>query len=152
MVQCQQITKAIRMILDEARRAQQKMSADALRQVSTDSSRWRIMQMPDQVTGIRFRSVAKQRGRGARNIALFKLTTVIVTRSSAIRRESAHLTWLYCTVQKAFQNETRVDHECDSTAAPSVESIWNDKLETWKTEALSTAYDLSLTHSFRVNP
>ena len=37
------------------------------------------------------------------------------TRSSAIRRESAHLTWLYCTVQKAFQYETRVDHEYDST-------------------------------------
>ena len=28
------------------------------------------------------------------------------TRSSAIRRESAHLTWLYCTVQMAFQYET----------------------------------------------
>jgi len=28
------------------------------------------------------------------------------TRSSAIRRESAHLTWLYCTVQTAFQYET----------------------------------------------
>jgi len=27
-------------------------------------------------------------------------------RSSAIRRESAHLTWLYCTVQMAFQYET----------------------------------------------
>ena len=26
--------------------------------------------------------------------------------SSAIRRESAHLTWLYCTVQMAFQYET----------------------------------------------
>ena len=45
-----------------------------------------------------------------------------LTRSSAIRRESAHLTtWLYCTVQKAFQYETLMDHECDSTAAPSVE-------------------------------
>ena len=28
------------------------------------------------------------------------------TRSSAIRRESAHLTWLYCTVQMSFQYET----------------------------------------------
>ena len=44
-----------------------------------------------------------------------------ITRSSAICRESAHLTWLYCTVQKAFQYETRMDHECDSTAVPSVE-------------------------------
>ena len=26
--------------------------------------------------------------------------------SSAIRRESAHITWLYCTVQMAFQYET----------------------------------------------
>ena len=32
--------------------------------------------------------------------------TVNQTRSSAIGRESAHLTWLYCTVQKAFQYET----------------------------------------------
>ena len=38
-----------------------------------------------------------------------------LTSSSAIRRESAHLTWLYCTVQKAFQYETCMDHECDST-------------------------------------
>ena len=29
----------------------------------------------------------------------------MLTRSSAIRRESAHLTWLYCTVQMAFQYE-----------------------------------------------
>ena len=29
-----------------------------------------------------------------------------ITRSSAICRESAHLTWLYCTVQMAFQQET----------------------------------------------
>ena len=28
------------------------------------------------------------------------------TRSSPIRRECAHLAWLYCTVQKAFQYET----------------------------------------------
>ena len=33
-------------------------------------------------------------------------STSIKTRSSAIRRESAHLTWLYCTVQMAFQYET----------------------------------------------
>jgi len=45
----------------------------------------------------------------------------VITRSSAIRRESLHLTWLYCTVQKAFQYETHMDHECDSTAAPFVE-------------------------------
>ena len=29
-----------------------------------------------------------------------------ITRSSAIRRESAHLTWLHRTVQMAFQYET----------------------------------------------
>ena len=29
-----------------------------------------------------------------------------VTRSSAVCRESAHLTWLYCMVQMAFQYET----------------------------------------------
>ena len=38
-------------------------------------------------------------------LATNKLTTD-QTRSSAIRRESAHLTWLYCTVQMAFQYET----------------------------------------------
>jgi len=42
--------------------------------------------------------------------------------------ESAHLTWLYRTVQKAFQSETvlGVDCECDKdvrTAAPSGESV-----------------------------
>ena len=37
------------------------------------------------------------------------------TRNSAIRTERAHLTWLYCTVQNAFQYETRMDHECNST-------------------------------------
>jgi len=45
-----------------------------------------------------------------------------------------------------------MDHESDSTATPSVESIQNDKFETCKAAALSTASDLSLTHSFRVNP
>jgi len=44
----------------------------------------------------------------------------------------------------------RVDHECDSTAAPYVESIQN-KFETCKAAELSTAFDLSLTHSFGVN-
>jgi len=50
-------------------------------------------------------------------------TLPALTRSSAIHRESAHLTWLYCTVQKAFQYEIvlGMDHECDSTAATSVE-------------------------------
>ena len=40
---------------------------------------------------------------------------IIYTRSSDTRRESAHLTWLYCTVQKAFQYKAHMDHECDRT-------------------------------------
>jgi len=72
------------------------------------------------------------------------------TRSSTIRRESAHLTWLCCTAQKAFQYETRMDHECDST-------LWRHLSNEYKTPsrkpaALSTACGLSLTHSFGVNP
>ena len=60
-----------------------------------------------------------------------------MTRSSAIRRESAHLTWLYCTVQKAFQYETVYAWITSVTAAwaPSVESIPNAKFETCKTSA-----------------
>ena len=38
--------------------------------------------------------------------AIFSIRLTIATRSSAIRRESAHLTWLYGTVQMTFQYET----------------------------------------------
>ena len=44
------------------------------------------------------------------------IITAIYTRSTAIRRGSTHLTWLYCMVQIAFQYETCIgmDHECDT--------------------------------------
>ena len=55
-----------------------------------------------------------------------------------------------------------MDHECDRQTAyvglvePSVESIQNAKFDTQadaaKVAYLSTGFDLSLTHSFGVNP
>jgi len=56
MVQCQQIKKAIGMILDYMRQTQQKKPV-ALRQ--TDSGRWKIMQMPDQPAGTFLLSIGR---------------------------------------------------------------------------------------------
>ena len=76
------------------------------------------------------------------------------TRSSAICWESTYLTWLYCTVQKAFQYEP-FRHGSRSRvwqySEPSFEWIRN-KFETCKAAELWTAFDLPLTHSFGVNP
>ena len=80
-------------------------------------------------------------------------TTWKRTRRSAIRRETAHLTLLYMYGTKGFSiwnpHGSRV---WQYTVTPSVEWMYNAKLQTLKAAALSTACDLSLIHSFRVNP
>ena len=75
------------------------------------------------------------------------------TRSSAIRRESAHLTWLYCTVLMAFQ------HKHGITSVTGLVSGAICRINTKTTSSTrsrdSVAVDSLrpvLTHSFGVNP
>ena len=55
MIQCQQIASAIRMILEEAKRARKP----AGRKTGTSSDRWKIMPISDQTTGLFFICLAK---------------------------------------------------------------------------------------------
>jgi len=68
------------------------------------------------------------------------------------RKRASNMALQYGAEGISIRNRLRMDNECDSTASPTVESIRNDKFETCKAAELSTAFYLSLTHSFRANP
>jgi len=81
----------------------------------------------------------------------FVLLYDTLTRSSALRRESAHLTWLYYTMQKAFHMKPAWITSV-TVQRSHLSNEYKTKLQTLKAAALLTACNLSLTHSFRVNP
>ena len=68
------------------------------------------------------------------------------------RKRASNMALLYGAKGISIWNRLCIDHECDSTVVPSVKSMQNRKFGTCKAVELSTAFDLSLTHSFGVYP
>ena len=68
------------------------------------------------------------------------------------RKRASNMAVLYGADGISLWNRLGMDHESDSTAVPSVESIQNASSKFAELAQLSTAFDLSLTHWFGVNP